>query len=131
MIMGFFVTARTARVTAAAVSGAAPKAAPPPWTLGQEILTSIQPTCASSSSRRQTSVYSSMEKPLTLAITGLWKISRSRGSSWAITASMPGFCRPTAFSRPPAYSAMRGVGFPNRGSRVVPLKENVPSILMS
>ena len=68
---GFFVTSRTARVTAAAVRGSAPKAAPPPWTLGQEILTYSQPTCSCASNFSQTSAYSATEKPLTFAITGL------------------------------------------------------------
>ena len=71
MMTGFFVTSRTARVTAAAVRGSAPKAAPPPWTLGQEIFTSSQPTCSAPFSCRHTWAYSSMEKPLMLAITGL------------------------------------------------------------
>ena len=70
-MMGFFVTARTAFVTSAADLGYAPKAAPPPWTLGQEILTSSQPTCSWASSFSQTSAYSATEKPLILAITGL------------------------------------------------------------
>ena len=72
-----------------------------------------------------------MEKPLTLAITGLWKNSFIRGSSSEITFSTPGFWRPTALSIPPGVSAMRGVGLPNRGDRVVPLKEKVPRQLMS
>ena len=70
-MMGFFVTARTAFVTSAADLGSAPKAAPPPWTLGQEILTSSQPTCSCASNFSQTSAYSATEKPLTFAITGL------------------------------------------------------------
>lgn len=70
-MMGFFVTARTAFVTSAADLGSAPKAAPPPWTLGQEILTSSQPTCSWASSFSQTSAYSATEKPLIFAITGL------------------------------------------------------------
>ena len=57
--------------TRAAAAGSVPKLAPPPWTLGQEMFTSSQPTWGHSSSRRQTSTYSSTEKPLTLAITGL------------------------------------------------------------
>jgi len=70
-IMGFFVAARTARVTAAADFGSAPKAAPPPWTLGQEMFTSSHPTCSCASSFAQTSAYSATEKPLIFAITGL------------------------------------------------------------
>ena len=104
---------------------------PPPWTLGQEMFTSSQPTWSSRSSRAQVSAYSSMEKPLTLAIMGLWKTCRSRGSSWAMTWSTPGFWRPTALRRPALASAMRGVGLPKRGARVVPLQEREPRQLMS
>ena len=71
MMTGFFVTARTARVTSAAISGLAPKAAPPPWTFGQEMFTSSQPTCSSAPSFSQASAYSATEKPLTFAMTGL------------------------------------------------------------
>ena len=70
-MMGFFVTARTAFVTSAADLGSAPKAAPPPWTLGQEMLTSNQPTCSCASNFSQTSAYSATEKPLILAMTFL------------------------------------------------------------
>ena len=66
-----------------------------------------------------------------LAITGLWKNVRRRGSSSAITASMPGFCNPTALIIPAVHSAIRGVGLPKRASRVVPLNEKVPRMLMS
>ena len=91
MKTGFLVTALTALVTSAAASGLDPKAMPPPWTLGQEMLTSSHPTCSSLSSRAQVWAYSSMEKPLTLAITGLWKNSFIRGSSSEMTFSTPGF----------------------------------------
>ena len=128
---GFLTASLTARVTAAAALGSVPKLMPPPWTLGQEILTSSQPTCGQASSFWQTSTYSSSEKPLILAMTGLWKTVCSRGSSSAMTASTPGFCRPTALSRPPAYSAIRGWALPVRGARVVPLNEKVPRQLMS
>ena len=66
-----------------------------------------------------------------LAITGLRKKLRRRGSSSAITRSMPGFCSPTALIMPAPHSAMRGVGLPKRASRVVPLKENDPRMLIS
>ena len=72
-----------------------------------------------------------MEKPLTLAITGLWKNRRSRGSSSWITLSTPGFCRPTLLSIPAGHSATRIPWLPNRGDRVVPLKEKEPRQLMS
>ena len=95
------------------------------------MFTSSQPTWGQASSRRQTATYSSREKPLTLAMTGLWNTFASRGSSSEMTESTPGFCRPTALSMPPEVSAMRGVGLPKRGCSVVPLKEKVPSRLMS
>ena len=44
---------------------------------------------------------------------------------------MPGVCNPTALIMPAVHSAMRGVGFPKRASRVVPLNENDPRMLMS
>ena len=66
-----------------------------------------------------------------LAMTGLWKNLRRRGNSSAITASIPGFCSPTALIMPAVHSAIRGVGLPKRASRVVPLNEKVPRILMS
>src|SRR5699024_3989506 len=130
-ITGFFVTAQTALVTSAAASGQVPKLMPPPWTLGQEILISNQPICSTASSFSTTWTYSSTEKPETLAITGLWKIFCSAGSSSASTWSTPGFWRPTALSIPAGHSAIRGVGLPNRGCRVVPLKEKEPRQLMS
>ena len=71
MITGLCVTRFTARVTSAAAAGSVPKDMPPPCTLGQEMLTSSQPTCGSASSFSQVSAYSSRLKPLTLAITGL------------------------------------------------------------
>ena len=63
MMTGLWVTAFTAFVTAAAWAGSVPKLMPPPWTLGQEMLISSQPTSSSASIRRAVSAYSSMEKP--------------------------------------------------------------------
>ena len=91
MMTGFSVTFRTAAVTAAACPGSVPKLMPPPCTLGQLMFTSSQPTDASSASIAQVSAYSSTEKPLTFASTGLWNRSRSAGSSSASTFSAPGF----------------------------------------
>ena len=71
IITGFFVTALTAFVTLAAMAGSVPKLIPPPWTLGQLTLTSSQPTCSAVSSMAHVSAYSSTEKPLTFAMTGL------------------------------------------------------------
>ena len=53
------------------------------------------------------------------------------GTSSAITASMPGFWRPTAFSIPEAVSAIRGWGLPSRGSAVVPFQEKLPKMSRS
>ena len=67
-----------------------------------------------------------------LAITGLWNIFLSSGNSRLITASIPGFCNPTALIIPLApHSAIRGVGLPKRASFVVPLNENDPRIFIS
>ena len=71
MITGFKETRFTARVTSAAAFGSVPKDMPPPWTFGQEIFTSSQPTWDSRERISQTSAYSSGLKPLTFAITGL------------------------------------------------------------
>ena len=128
---GLVVTALTASVTRAAISGEEPNAMPPPCTLGQEMFTSNSPTCSSRSSRAQVRAYSSTEKPLTLAITFFRNTRLSLGSSSRMTARTPGFCRPTALSMPQGASAMRGVGLPKRASSVVPLNENVPNTLIS
>ena len=64
-------TALTARVTWAAMSGSVPKASPPCLTLGQEMLTSSQPTCWQRASFSATMAYSSTLLPQTFAITGL------------------------------------------------------------
>ena len=126
MKTGFFVAARTALVTAAALWGSEPKFFPPAWTLGQEMFTSRIFTGSASSSARQFSAYSSREKPQTLAMTGPWKIRAMLGTSSRRTASSPGFWRPTAFSIPAAVSAIRGWRLPGRGSRVVPFQEKEP-----
>ena len=130
-MIGFLVAFRTARVTSAAAFGSVPKLMPPPWTFGQLILTSNHPIASSSSSFSTTSTYSPTEKPETFAITGFEKTRRIFGSSSEITRSTPGFCSPTALSIPAGVSAIRGVGFPKRGSAVVPLKLKVPSSLIS
>ena len=128
---GFVVTAFTAFVTAAADSGDVPNAIPPLCTFGQEIFTSKIATCSSLSNFEQHSTYSSIEKPLMFAIIGLRKILRNSGNSCAITASTPGFCKPTELIKPDGHSAIRGVGLPKRASRVVPLNEIEPRIFMS
>jgi hypothetical protein len=46
---------------------------------------------------------------------------------------IPGFCKPMAFSIPAGDSTMRGIGFPERRSGVMPLLTNAPrrSMLMT
>ena len=68
---GFVTAAFTSRVTSAAPSQVVPKPMPPPWTLGQLMFISSQPTSGQRSSFAATSTYSSTEKPQTLAMTGL------------------------------------------------------------
>ena len=131
MMTGFFVTFLTSLVTSAAASGHVPKAIPPPWTLGQLMFTSSQPIWSQGSSLRQISTYSSVEKPLTLAMTFLSKHLASLGSSSSMTLSTPGFWSPTEFIMPAVHSAILGVGLPNRGLAVVPLNEKVPSLFIS
>ena len=99
---------------------------PPPWTFGQEMFSSSQPTCSHASNFSATAMYSSVEKPQMFATIGLWKIFAISGISRAITASMPGFWSPTELSIPSLPSAMRGAGFPSRGCSVVPLQEKLP-----
>ena len=66
-ISGLDVAARHTSVTRAAISGSLPKAAPPFFTLGQEMFTSMAATGVSSK-RRVTSAYSSSVLPETLAM---------------------------------------------------------------
>ena len=68
---GFVTAALTSRVTSAAPSQVVPKPIPPPWTFGQLMFISSQPTSGQRSSFAATSTYSSTEKPQTLAMTGL------------------------------------------------------------
>ena len=95
------------------------------------MFTSNQPICSSSFNFSQTLTYSSVEKPQMFATTFLLKTSLSLGNSSEITLSTPGFCRPTEFIRPLVHSAILGVGLPNLGSKVVPLKEKEPRQLIS
>ena len=51
----------------------------------------------------------------------------SQGSSSAMNASTPGFCRPTELSMPEGVSATRAGGLPWRFWRVRPLTDMPPS----
>ena len=66
---GLRVTSFTAAVTSAAALALVPKAIPPSWTLGQEMLTSIMSMPSQASALAQQRAYSPTEKPLMLAIT--------------------------------------------------------------
>ena len=126
------VTAFTARVTSAAASGDVPNDMPPVAHVGARDVHLDQPhLLLAVDALAAIGVLLDRGSPEMLAITGLRKKRFSRGSSSAITASMPGFCKPHGVDHARRYSAMRGVGLPKRGSRVVPLNENEPRMLMS
>ena len=88
---GLLVTRRTAAVTSAAESGSTPKAMPPLCTLGQLTFTSMMPTLSALFIASAHVTYSSREKPLILATTGLWNNCARSLSSVLQTSSMPGF----------------------------------------
>ena len=125
-ISGLLVAPRTAFVTAAAIWGVEPKAAPPSLTLGQEMFSSIMSTAVPSSFWAMV-MQSSTVEPATLARI-VTSFVRKYGSSCSIKASIPGFCRPTEFSIPEGVSAIRGGGLPSFKLRVVPLQEMPPSL---
>ena len=123
---GFLVACRTAAVMRSAESQCTPNAAPPFFTFGQEIFSSIMWTSVWSS-RSAIVTHSSMVEPAMLARITVSLVSRY-GSSRSIKASMPGFCKPTEFSMPDGVSAIRGEGLPGRGVMVVPLVAIPPTL---
>ena len=124
-ISGFLVAFRTAAVIISALSQCTPNAAPPFFTLGQEMFNSIICTSVSSSfSAMET--HSSMVEPAIFARITVSFVRRF-GSSRSRNASIPGFCNPTEFSIPLGVSAIRGAGLPGRGCPVVPLVAMPPS----
>ncbi len=131
MNTGLLQTALTAAVTWAAAEAQVPKAIPPLCTLGQETLTSMMSIPGQESALAQLRAYSSMEKPLMLAITALWYIFLSAGTFSCTRMSIPGFWSPTELIIPSGHSAMRGVGFPKRGCSVVPLRLMPPRMSRS
>ena len=85
---------------------------------GEERLTSIAETPGDRPSRRASSAYSPSVLPAIETTTRVpcWA---SQGSSVARKPSRPGFCRPTAWTRPDGVSTMRGCGPPGRGLSVM------------
>ena len=115
-ITGRRVTARTAATTACVMRGSPPKAMPPCFTLGQEMLISRPAIPGAPSQMRATSAYSSTVSPHTFTSSAV-SCFRSRGSTSLTKAWIPMPCSPIAFSRPEGVSAIRGGGAPSRGSR--------------
>ena len=99
MITGCFAYFFISFVIASTAFGSCPKAIPPSFTFGQEILISSMST-GSSASRFTTSTYSSVECPHTFTIILVSYFFRN-GISLSQNRSIPGFCNPTALSIPP------------------------------
>ena len=89
------------------------------------MLTSISPTCSSASIRAAVPELLD-RKTADIRDHRLMEILPDPGQFLGDDRLDAGFCRPTALSIPPSHSAIRGVGLPNRGWRVVPLKEKEP-----
>ena len=97
---------------------------------GQTSYTPVRPSVQIPGSKREaaaTAAQKTNQSPLTKPS----KPAQSMHPGHDYCALRPGFCNPTAFSIPAGHSAIRGAECPKRGSLVVPLKENVPKILMS
>ena len=107
------------------MSGSLPKATPPSFTFGQEMLISMA-SISVSSKCFAISPYSSTLDPEILMIKLVSSLS-SEGKISLITESVPGFCSPIAFSMPLGVSAILWALFPSRGARVVPFKQTAPT----
>ncbi len=79
-----------------------------------------------SSNRRVTSSYSSNVEPETLAMKRVSLKSRL-GRILRTTWSVPGFCKPMAFSMPDEVSHTRCGGLPRRAFSVVPFSTTAPA----
>ena len=116
-VIGIEVAARTARVTAAAVSASRAKGRPnSAATLGHEMLTSIR-SGAAALTCRATSAKPSTVSANTLAIRGTASGCRS-ARVWrriSTSASTPGLASPTALISPGPQSSTVGLGCPARG----------------
>ena len=102
VMIGFDVCARQASTTRADMSGSLPKATPPSFTFGQEMLISIA-SIGESSKRFVTRSYSSTVEPETFARKRV-SLKSSPGRISSTTLSTPGFCRPMALSMPSGVS---------------------------
>ena len=89
VISGFEVCARQAATTRADMSGSLPKATPPSFTFGQEMLISIA-SISESSKRFVTYSYSSIVEPDTFAMKRV-SVKSSPGRILSMTWSTPGF----------------------------------------
>ena len=107
---------RAVATSSRSTAGSWPNSIPPDFTWGQEALISIPATRGTPDSRLHSSPYSSIAVPKALAITTT--PSGSAGSFSRTKASTPTFSRLIALSIAEGASAMRGGGFPMRGSRV-------------
>src|SRR5579875_150852 len=122
--------ARTAATTAPAACASAANIRPASSALGQERLTSIAVTPAASDSLAASPAYSRTIWPAMETTTRAPRDS-SHGRSRRRNASMPGPCRPTAFSRPLGVSASLGGGLPVHGSAMIDLLTSAPSLATS
>ena len=126
-IKGFVVTSLTSLVTFPATSGFAPKAIPPSFTFGQEILSSIAAISGIASTLFAISTYSSIVFPLMFAIESVFpKFSLRIFTVSFSNTSIPGFSSPIELSIPPGVSAILVPAFPVLGSRVSPLRTTAP-----
>ena len=124
MMTGKSVFLFTAFVTSAAIWGSEPKAIPPHFTFGQEILTSKAST-PSTDNAFAAMPYSSMFLPTILQITGTSYFFNS-GRYLFLKTLVPGFSRPMQFSIPDDVSAIRTPSLPSQGVIAIPLQEIAP-----
>ncbi|CDB62155.1 uncharacterized protein BN486_02283 [Clostridium clostridioforme CAG:132] len=124
MMIGCFACAFTSLVMASTALGSWPKAIPPSFTLGQDILISSI-SAGWSPKRSTTSIYSSVVFPQTLT-TIFVSYCFKKGISLFVNTSTPGFWRPMALSMPPYTSAILGVGLPGHGALATPLVTTAP-----
>src|SRR5271170_460245 len=117
---------RTAATTVPAVAGSRANRRPASSAFGQDRLISTAQTPAASDRRAASVPYSRTVWPAIETTTRApWDISHGR--SRCRNASMPGPCRPTAFSSPLGVSASRGAGLPVRGSVMIDLLMIAPT----
>src|SRR6266702_144769 len=124
--MSYLALPRTAAITLPARCGSSANGCPASSASGQDRLTSMAVTPAVSESLAASAAYSRMVWPAIETTTRAPRDS-SQGRSRCRKASMPGFCRPTEFSRPLGVSASRGAGLPVWGSAMIDLLISAPT----